>query len=482
MSSIVRHDERTHLLIEATVANLAVGGVEFRGGWLASNSPDVVAPASWQRRSVGPLSVAVHPSRDHAIVSDATASVLVIGWTVDTVARSWDQERAARTMHALLRDHGWDALIRYVAYLAGRFLVVAALGDSVRLVPDAVATISAYTGRLDGQTWFGSHATLVAEQIDAQPDLGLRDFLAEARKGSNYVVFRPGVRGDYREVRQLLPNHYWELLPGREVSHTRFYPFSDTVLDEPLGGVERFSMHFDRHIEAICSLPNVTVSLTGGNDSGSSFAGFRRHRREDTFTWTIADPGTRSQVQDAEAAGHRSRAAGVPHRVVPKEYSHDPEFERAARRTFAAGLQAFGFSSSTFSGLPHDIVNVQSMLAEVGTGFYRNRDFEKPTASNLARTYSSQPHGASGYAREAFAEFIEYADFREERFGPWSWYDILYWESRAGLWSAIRVAELELSHRVEMPYNSRHVLEALASGSWRQRQERVAQKAYSLRL
>jgi hypothetical protein len=461
---------------------LDLGSLEFRAGWLASDGPDLSMPAFWHRCTIGQLSVAIHPSRDHAVMSDAAAEILVIGWVVDTSAHAWAQERILGTMHTLLRDHSWDALLRYVAYLAGRFVVIAARDGVIRVIPDAVATVSAYTAQENERTWFASHATLVADRVGAEPDVDLKAFLAGARRTSNYVVFRPGARGDYRGVSQLLPNHYWEQRGGKSLSHVRFYPFSDTVLDSPGAGLNRFSTHFDRHLEAICSLPRVTVSLTGGNDSGASLAGFRHYRARDTFTWTLVDPGSQSHVIDADSARRRSARAGIPHRTVPKVLQNDPHFETAAKRTFAAGLQAFGLTSSAFSGLPHDIVNIQSMLAEIGTGFYMNRELSKPTASNLARTYSAQAHGGSRYAREAFEEFIEYADFHEDRFGPWSWYDILYWESRAGLWAAVRVAELELSHRVELPYNSRHILEALASGSWHQRQERVAQKSYIVNL
>lgn len=466
--------------VESIAGNPLAGELEFRGGWLASGVDHLPVPRDWHRRSLGHLNVAVHPFRDHCVAIGATAGVLLVGWAVDTSARLWSQELIVVKIQSLLEEHGWDSALRYVAYLGGRFMVIAVRGDEVRFIPDAAATLSAYSAGTESATWVGSHATLVADQVGAQPDHGLREFLATARRASGYVVFRPGVRGDYIGVRQLLPNHYWELSGTNKIAHERFYPFDDTVLDERCGGLERFAVHFDRHMEAICSLPRGTVSLTGGNDSGATLAGFRRHRQEDSFTWTLVDPGTPSQVKDAASAGRRAAAAGIAHVIVPKEFNHDPNFERAAKRTFATGLQAFGFTSSTYSGLPHDIVNTQSMLAEIGTGFYKNRELRKPTAANLARTYSAQPHGASPYAKEAFAEFIEYGSFQEDLFGPWSWYDMLYWESRAGLWSAIRIAELELSHRVEMPYNSRHVLEALASGTWRERQARDVQRTYML--
>lgn len=148
------------------------------------------------------------------------------------------------------------------------------------------------------------------------------------------------------------------------------------------------------------------------------------------------------------------------------------------RRSFAAGLQAVDLATTASASLPADSVNVQSMLAEIGTGFPTRRVHRLSIAEALARTHTIAAPGTSPFAREAVAVFIEYADFWLERFGPWSGYDMLYWESPAGLWCAARVAALELAHRVEMPYNARHVLEALASGDWRERQGRTVQSTF----
>lgn len=477
-------------VVEAVSADPLAGDIAFRRGWIArvppatpspsaSTGPGVLpVPPDWRRYTIGRATLAVHPARDVSVAVDDAAAVAIIGWAVDTTARSADQVGIVRLLHGLLREGGEAALVRYAAYLAGRFVLLSARGGNLQVMPDAVATVPGYVGEAAGTTWLGSHASLIAEQTGAEIDHELRAFLAAAGRASRYVVFRPGARGDYRGVRHLLPNHVWRMPEGGKVAHERFYPFPDTVLREPLGGRERFAHHFDAHVQAICELERVTVSLTGGTDSGTSFRAVRRHARGDGFTWTMVREGHVEMEQDAAAAAARSRAAGFEHRTIPLPVAAPSSFEAEARRSFGAGLQALGFATTAFAALPADIVNVQSMLAEIGTGFYTRRTRRVPTADGLARTHTSAAHGTSRFTREAFAAFIEYADFRLERFGPWSWYDMLYWESRAGLWTAARVAELELAHRVEMPYNSRHVLEALASGDWRERQGRILQSAF----
>jgi hypothetical protein len=119
---------------------------------------------------------------------------------------------------------------------------------------------------------------------------------------------------------------------------------------------------------------------------------------------------------------------------------------------------------------------IQSMFAEIGNGFYTRRGSFSFEPVELARLYSSEKRGESEYAIRSFERYIKQVSFKSGALGDWSPYDIFYWETRVTNWIARRLRELEYSHAVFTPYNSRHVLEALASPGWQERLDRKIQR------
>jgi hypothetical protein len=115
------------------------------------------------------------------------------------------------------------------------------------------------------------------------------------------------------------------------------------------------------------------------------------------------------------------------------------------------------------------------MFAEIGNGFKRNRDKFSFEPADLARLYSSEKRGETEYAIKSFEDYIKKVSFILDDLGDWSPYDIFYWETRVTNWIARRLRELEYSHSVFTPYNSRYVLEALASPNWQDRLDRKIQ-------
>jgi hypothetical protein len=454
------------------------GGLAFRRGWYASTRPETLEIAhDWTAVQVGEFVLRVHPALDHARGDSDRATVLVVGQVLDTSVGTDDQELI---LGGLLRaaERGRDALYRSLASLAGRFVVFAHTGDEITVVPDTAATMSIHWTTRGGALHLASHDALLGEATGAAVDTELAEVMRVARRQSPYVVYSPGARTFHRGVRPVLPNHALEW-DGATARHRRFYPFPDTRF--PADAYDSFVHHFTEHCRLLARGQPVSVALTGGRDSRASFAGLRRNHRVGLSAWTSVttnDPPT-SEVEDAAAAAAMCALLDVPHRVV--EVSRDretPEFAEAIDRTFPVRTQVRGLAASVHRDLPPDAISIQSMIAEAGTGFYLDRPVAGADAAALARVYSSRPIGTSRYAIEAFEDYIEYAEFEVDRFGPWSQHDILYWEHRLPLWAALRFQELDLSHRVELPFNSRHVLEALASAAPATRKGKYFLQAY----
>lgn len=443
----------------------------FRLGWFATTGsafPDAVR--RWPEIVGTDLRLRVHAEREWHEAGEGDRRIVSIGAAVDTSRADSSMASILARLLTSMRRGGEDALIREAAYLGGRFLILVADGPRLLVVPDTAATIPAYWYAGSGILTLSSHAALVAAATGRTLDSELRAVLAAARLESPYVVYPPGVRGYHRDVRPVLANHVlrWK---GGTAAHERFYPFADTILGAD--GYERFAEHFATQVRLIAAPRPLAVALTGGKDSQASFAAACRERPDGLTAWTWlheVDP-PETEVADAGAASASARRVGVPHHILgvaPR--SSDRGFRRALSSTFPGATQDSRLAEAAWRAIPLDTVSLLSFIAEAGTGFYRVRTDAPMDARRVARVYSSREIGATRFAIEAFAEFIEYADFRPESFGPWDPHDLLYWEHRLSIWAASRVQELELGHRIELPFNSRHVLEGLASATWATRQ------------
>jgi hypothetical protein len=452
------------------------GPTAFRRGWIASDSLRLPRGLEgWDRVRISDLDVAIHPALEWSLGRSGGAQLLLLGRVIDTERGEADQ---TRLMDGLLRSmrSGLDGLVREAAYLAGRFLMMAADREQLVVIPDASASIPAnWVVRADRLT-MSSHRALLAEAADLDTDHELLELLRDASARSPYVVYPPGVRLLQRGARPVLPNHL--LRRARSgIRHERFYPFPETELGRD--GYDRFRYHFTEHVRLL-STGAVEVSLTSGRDSGASLAALVRNGRRNVGTWTglRSQHSSASERADAVGAGLTAERFGYPHRTLVVGGTESDEFARAFGRTFPVLPQYRAMAAAT-TELGTHAVTLQSMVAEVATGFYKVRGRTDSGADALAATFSRERIANSEYGVASFEEFIEYAEFTPDRFGPWSRYDLQYWEHRVGLWAALRVQELEVTHRLELPFNSRHVLEGLASAPWRVRVAKHFLQAYA---
>lgn len=151
-----------------------------------------------------------------------------------------------------------------IDHLAGRFLVVQATGDDLRLQQDAAGLRAVYWTDRSERFFAGSHQKLVAEQISA----GRSDFAGGYLSRNGFQV-TPGRATSHLGVVRLLPNT--ELGTGtRDLE--RVYP-RDARSEASVGEVAGLVIDsVDAQLPALRSTPDVVVSLSAGLDSRTTLA------------------------------------------------------------------------------------------------------------------------------------------------------------------------------------------------------------------
>lgn len=454
------------------------GGIAFRRGWFASGNP--VTPVDlddWITGRFNDLSFGVHPALSWAQAGHGAHGVLLLGDAVDLDTGSTDIGRIADRTLDELRRGGLPAGIRAAAYLGGRSVCFLTDGPKVLVVPDCSASMPIFWHTDDaGCLTLSSHGHLAAEITGADLNTSTMTILQTAKdRKVKGTIFLPGAETMFVGIKPVLPNHLLDITADG-VRHQRFYPFPETKLDaNPETAYAAFHTLFTEHTRLLCEPGRVTISLTGGKDSRASLHAALPHLRRDSFAWTYRPVENTNQAIEDDVLAARLLAAkhGLRHQVVLLYPTQNQEFVRGYARTYRRGGQHRRLAEAVNDQLPRDVVHLQSMISAAGTGFHKTRQ-GAPTPERLAYLYSRTELGRIPEVVAAMTTYLEYTDLGADRLGPYDYHDAYYWEIRLGRWAAIRIQELDLSHRVALPFNARGIIEALAGPSFEERSGKQA--------
>lgn len=456
------------------------GPLEYRRSWLIHAGEEGEAPVGWSSYPLGSTRrLSVHPSTRLARASAPGYEVVFVGAPIDIEGGTVDAAGIAGSLADLLfRTQSDEAALKRVAYLGGRFvcLFVKIESEELQVATDCAATMPVYWAHGSAGEFFAStHASLCAKSAEKGVDAKAKSLLGRARDmRTPGTLFLPGIMTGYEGVYQVLPNHRMRVSAAGSASHERYYPFTDTSSQ---GGTEqayeRFRDTFMRHVELIASLGTLGVSLTGGRDSRATLAASLPHFTDDSLTWTYINSTKPhpDHLADHTVAADLAQRVNAPHLQVDLAEPHNEEAIRAHRITIGASAQMPRVSWAYSEQLPPNMIELQSMAAEIGTGFYKNRR-GKATVPRLAELYARGDFSELPEVREEIEKFVDYADFREELFGDVDFHDLYYWEHRLGRWGSRRIQEIDLTHPVILPFNSREIVESLRCKSLDSRQEK----------
>jgi asparagine synthase (glutamine-hydrolysing) len=363
-----------------------------------------------------------------------------------------------------------EAAVRHVAYLGGRATYYLVRDDEFVVVPDYASTHPVYWHEAGAKVTFSNYLHLVAEVTGAERNEPYIDLMRRARElGANRTIYWPGIETPFLGVNPVLVHHLARVRAGQALRHERFYPFPDTQL---IGDVDRaydaFREQFLSHTQLLTSLSrDVGISLTGGRDSQATLKAALPHvRRSRVRTWTYLSPQpTNAMRQDVRAARELAQSRRLRHDVVLLHAAVRPEvaeaFDYAYKRTFRYTAQFQAVPRAYANDLPSSILELQSMVAECGTGFYKERR-EPFTLDKVVRLYQDSPFGGEPLVRSALERYLDYSGLMTDDLAPLDWHDVLYQESRIGRWGSLRIQEVELAHRIHLPFNARGIVEALS--------------------
>ncbi|MCK0114324.1 hypothetical protein MWU75_19485 [Ornithinimicrobium sp. F0845] len=457
------------------------GGYLIRGGGNAA--PSLVD--GWPSQHLGQLTYHPHPrTRLHTATREHRPErVVILGTPVDVAAGTADGQAITDRALQTWTEAGLDAAVHHLAYLGGRWTAVLDPGDgAITVVPDCQATQAVFWSTRSGLA-LGSQPALVAATVGADADAAAEQMMRDLRTArAKGVVFLPGTMTTHEDVLPLVPNHLLHVrMTGgsASVEHRRFWPFEERVERADTAAVtEQFIDYFREHTRLLCSLGRPVVSLTGGKDSRTTLAAALPHLREDSFAFTYYNPRDglvgEGAPLDVFTASALAAAVGLQHRVLRwRQPAPGSVFAEIYDRTYPVRRGSTGAAHAMWADLPHDIVHLQSIGAELGTTFYTDRQDVPISPQRLLEIVSHRTDLPPGMAHAAFGDYLDYAQFTTDAIGGYDYHDVFYWEQRMGKWGYLKYQDGDFAHRMLMPFNARGLIELMQSLPYRQREEKV---------
>lgn len=458
-----------------------VAAARFGHGYLLQLGGAVPAAVSdWPLLRVGDADLRTHPRTVVTAVRGRRREdlqVVLLGQPLDVDLGTHDPVRIARVVLGALR-RGEDAAVQRVAAVSGRYTAVLRRGRRLWVVPDSHATQPVlWAARPQAGTprtafAVASHTVLAAEVVGSGLDEAALGLLARLREVKPQgTIFMPGLTTTHEGVLPVFPNCLLDvdLDAPQRATHRRFWPVEPRTKRPTAEVLPEFVDRFTTIVRLSLELGRVGISLTSGLDSRTTLVAAAAMARPDDFAFTYVRPEdlvARKDVrEDLYGASALAFTAGLRHRVLEWRLPgpEDP-FRIAHEQSFPALPASLGAATAMFHDLPPDVVELASLLTETGTWFYPP---DRRGAAFSPRALTAVTFGAPAAAREEFVEelerLVDYTDFRIDRLGGYSWYDMTYWEHRVAKWAGRKVQEGDMSHRVALPFADRRLIALMHS-------------------
>ena len=420
------------------------------------------APEAWSTVGFGKMQLAFHSLTRLFVSKSSSHEVALIGIAVNPFANEHDGDMIALQLRESA-ERSIDEFHKQLSQLTGRHAVLLCLPDDTRVYGDA-ANLLAIFHTTNGEVAVGSHASLLGDQLDLPLSEQAVEFIGRPDVGK--ILYLPGNRTLYDNIRHLTANTYFSFAEKRP---RRFWPVKDQT--EPLLPASELASLLAKTLRLLSVDHRLLSSLTGGLDSRLTLAALGKTPAL-LYTYDSLEIGNKSMMADAEVARRIAIGEGFPHITLTAPHLHDGYDDLVQRHTEVGKLNTSGARRSTFAHLwtAHREVfesrlHLRSVCAEIARGFYRRtaRSAGQPSISALADCYGF--YVSDNFTEDAIAEFVDAAEFEEERFGEYNFYDLFYWETRMSVWQANVLLETDIAFETAVPLNNRKIIAGLLAHS-----------------
>lgn len=453
----------------------------FPQGWvlLKEDSAELSSlPGTWLKKSFGRWNFFHDPDLEvnQLINAAGKKEVLLLGHAADSAE---DLSSSSAVAPFLLRqiemDETWQAFDSAVTWLGGRFIAIARNGDDLQVHVDAMASRSCYWASIDDTIVLASHSALVARIRGISSSSGCEWVLSHPDYINPAGKSLPGMITPHDEVKLVIANCVLSI-EGNTAKHHRFFSTPPEKLSV-VEATEHYLAELRFQMKAALELrPRSTLALTSGADSRAILTGtldLLQQAGTQAMTYHFFARNADHSRIDLLGANRLALLSSLPHRILDVSAPATSKiFTSAYKETFPSWARFPSLARAYYENLGADESLILGIGGEVGTVFYRERDFDKITPAVLAGKFTQSEFQHDPRLIETIAEYLEYTELNEENSAGYDLFDLFYWEHRMSSWAAYGYSEADFGPLVVLPLNSRRIFHAMLSLPFKDRLQR----------
>lgn len=411
--------------------------------------PEYIDYEGWKRFKVEDnYLLTVHPDLQTAIFEQLENKAFLLGDAIDPYQPSLTNESILKRF--VRSPNSVEDVVSGLEKLSGRFVLIVKCREGLWLFHDAVALRQVqYCKDKYGSTWCASQAETLAERLGLEYDEEVLQYRNMPKYRSNKDEFWiMNDRTPYREVRNLLANHYLDLRHGIAF---RYWPVAGCIpslsIDE---SIQLCTPILKRSIKAAAMKFDLRMAISAGGDSRKSLAA-AKDVKDKIYFFTHTPTQKIDVVKDVEIPARLLPRLGLEHHDLGWQLMSD-EFREyyLCSATWAREVRGH-IAYNLLSHFGSEATVLNSNISEVAQNIYWLPK-SKINGEGLA-VISGLNHP---FAIREFQKWVDGAQSACQAANI-RIMDLFFLEQRMGRWATAAFSEYDITHETFNPYNNRYL-------------------------
>jgi hypothetical protein len=426
--------------------------------------PEYFNYLGWNRIEVAEgFLLTAHPDLPVARACISGRALTMVGYAIDPIDPGLREEQILRKLLEEAQDV--TEVSSRLERLTGRFIIIANYGGQMCLFHDAVALRQVqYCKDGQGRTWCASQAETLAERFGFPLDEEVLDYkhLPAFRGKTEFWLLND--RTPYRQVLNLLPNHFLDLNRGTAV---RYWPKKGCI--PKLSVAESIRLCTPLLVNAIKAASerfDLRVAMTAGIDSRKTLAATKTFS-DKLYYFSHGTSEETLQINDVAVPARLLGRLNLEHHAWPL-LPMTEKFKNVFEASSTWAREKKGKNAYTvLANCGPEVTVLNSNISEVAQSIYWLPP-SKLNGEGLA-VLSGLAHP---FAIKEFQKWLKGAKASCAEAGM----DVLalfFLEQRMGRWATAAFSEYDVAHETFNPYNNRYLHSLMLGVNERYRRDRM---------
>ncbi|MGK5095394.1 hypothetical protein WDW89_25705 [Deltaproteobacteria bacterium TL4] len=427
----------------------------FRRQFLMSDFP-CESFAGWTQTELScGLFLQNHPELELTQVSLREKHLTLLGYVFDSQAPLQSNREVLEEL--LNYTERLPEFFKYTSRFSGRWILMVDLPEHQLIFHDPAGLRSVFYTE-EAPFYFASQPGLLKTRIPLtlSPEVQ-RDYLNSDYYANDREAWLPGGTSLYSGVKQLPPNHYYDLKTKKTV---RFWPWSPLESQSLETVAEQAALLLKNLMLAASKRFDLALPMTAGWDSRTLLAASKT-LKEQLYCYTLIYYKLTPKSPDIYIPRQLLKIFEMEHHLLDCSSAMSPAFQAFYERNVDHAHQALGnIVEGVLKNYPQEKVCVKGNCSEIARCYYYPETYPKVITAQTLAQLAEMEHNA--FAVRHFGQWLREGQVMAKTF-KLNILDLFYWEHRMGSWLSMSLLEWDCAQETYIPFNCRDLLDLLLS-------------------